>query len=428
MSSSTHCRSNRSRRMCCAVSDPAVDDKLKVVVNDYAGHPFQIQLARKLAEDGHVVEFLYCSTNLTPHGDLLSPAHRLTVTAVSTGSTFAKYAVGKRAWQELRYGFTSALAQRRAAADVILTSNVPVLALLVMRVLNRSTKQVLWLQDIQAGLAGLALTGPKRVLAGLFGRLERLTITSADAVIAIAPSLAAEVVALGVDESHIEVIENWAPLDEMPVRPQENEWARGHGLVDKTVFLYSGSLGIKHRPELLVALSREFSADPSKQIVVVSEGVGAEWLSAQAALHRLDNLLLLPYQPFDVLPEVLATADILIALLEQEVGSFSIPSKVLSYLCAGKPILASLPLTNSSAELIADRAAAGLVSSTESEFVAHARELAECPETRSRLGINGRLHAEMAFDIDLISKRFLSVLRDHNDLPIDGRHPGGTNA
>lgn len=401
-------------------------EKLKIVVNDYAGHPFQIQLARKLADEGHEVEFLYCGTNVTPHGDLSSVTHRLSVTAVSTGSTFEKYAIGKRAWQELRYGFTSARLQHKAAVDVILTSNVPVLALLVMRLLNRSTRQVLWLQDIQAGLAGLTLTGPKRILAQLFSKLEQLAITTADAVVAIAPSLAAEVVKLGVDDANIEVIENWAPLDEIPQCDRNNAWAKEHDLVDQTVFLYSGSLGIKHRPELLVALSQEFAEDRSVRIVVVSEGVGAEWLAEQASIDRLENLILLRYQPFEVLPEVLASADVLIALLEQEVGSFSIPSKILSYLCAGRPVLASLPPTNSSAELITDRAKAGRVSSSAEEFVAHARELVEDADTRQALGANGRLHAEMAFDIDLICKRFLTVLRGHNTLPADGWIAGGS--
>ncbi len=60
----------------------------------------------------------------------------------------------------------------------------------------------------------------------------------------------------GVDEARIAVIENWAPLDELPVLPRDNEWAREHGLADRFVFLYSGTLGFKHDPSLLLELAR----------------------------------------------------------------------------------------------------------------------------------------------------------------------------
>ena len=63
-------------------------------------------------------------------------------------------------------------------------------------------------------------------------------------------------------------------------------------------------------------------------------------------------LMLLPFQPYEVLPEVLASADVLIAILEPDAGVFSVPSKVLSYHCAGRPILAAIPAENLAARII----------------------------------------------------------------------------
>jgi glycosyltransferase involved in cell wall biosynthesis len=393
-----------------------MDANRRIVVNDYAGHPFQIELAAKLADLGHDVSLLYCSTNVTPHGDLERSNPGLTVVPISTGATFDKYALLKRTWQELRYGFTSARAQRRFGADVILTSNVPVLAVLVMRLLNRSTRQVLWLQDIQAGLAAMALTGPKRLLVGLFDYLERLSISSADHVVAIAPSLAEAVTERGIDVE-MEVIENWAPLGDLPVRPRTNEWAVEHDLDDKFVFLYSGTLGIKHRPELLSGLAEQYRDDPDVRVVVVSQGKGMNQLKEKQKSEGLDNLVLLPFQPFEALPDVMGSADVLIAVLEQEAGSFSIPSKILSYLCSGRPVLASLPAENSSSDLVANRAEAGLVSTDEAEFMAQADQLRSDPTLCKQLGENGRLYAETTFDIDRISKMFLAALTGEEQPP-----------
>ena len=71
------------------------------------------------------------------------------------------------------------------------------------------------------------------------------------------------------------------------------------------------------------------------------------------------NLVFLPLQPMDVFPDVLGAADVLVALLENDAGPFSVPSKVLSYLCAGRPILLSAPPSNLSVRLV-EKAAAGL--------------------------------------------------------------------
>ena len=57
--------------------------------------------------------------------------------------------------------------------------------------------------------------------------------------------------------------------------------------------------------------------------------------------------MLLPYQPFGRLSEVLASADVLVALLESDAGAYSVPSKVLTYLAAGRPILGAIPAEKS---------------------------------------------------------------------------------
>lgn len=383
---------------------------LQITVNDYAGHPFQIQLARALADLGHRVTFLYCSTNVTPHGNLVADRPGLEVIGISTGAGFDKYRVGRRALHELRYGLACARIQRRRPADVVVASNVPVLSLLAIQSLWRPARVVLWLQDIQSGLVDLVLGRAGRLVARLVERLERRALGAADAVIAIAPSMVTHLQGLGVETDRLVVIENWAPLDDLPQRPRTNAWSTRHGLDDKFVFLHAGSLGAKHRPDLLVELCETFATDHDVRVVAVSEGRGADQLARDLIERDLDNLVLLPFQAFDDLPDVLASADVLVALLDERAGSCSIPSKVLSYLCAGRPILASLPPGNSAAELLASTSRAGLVSQERDDFIRDARRFHRSEDLRLRLGDNGRAHAEKAFDIDEIAQRFVEIL------------------
>lgn len=62
------------------------------------------------------------------------------------------------------------------------------------------------------------------------------------------------------------------------------------------------------------------------RVVVVAEGAGADALRATRELPS--NLMILPLQPADELSAVLASADVLVAILERDAHAFSVPSKV----------------------------------------------------------------------------------------------------
>ena len=128
-------------------------------------------------------------------------------------------------------------------------------------------------------------------------------------------------------------------------------------IAGRFVFLYSGTLGFKHDPSLLLELAR-WARDADALVAVVSAGPGSDWLASEGAGEPA--LRLLPYQPYERLPEVLASADVLVALLEPDAGLFSVPSKVLTYLCAERPLLVSVSPDNLAARVV-EQSGGGLV-------------------------------------------------------------------
>ena len=286
------------------------------------------------------------------------------------------------------------------------------LAIVCLAAVVTGTRVVLWLQDFQAGLASIVLGSETHPLVRILGWLEQLLIRRSHHVITISEGFADEVRLMGLNADQVTTIENWAPVEQLPVRARNNYWARRHGLDDKLVFLYSGTIGVKHRPQSLLDLARELRlSDPRAQVVVVSEGLGAEWLAQKAATEfGLDNLLLLPFQPFEDLPEVMATADVLVVLLEPDAGRFSVPSKVLSYLCAQRPVIGLIPTENAASSLIAERAVAGLVTDSPEVLIKNAQILADDRGLREAYGDAGRRWAEENFSIRAIADRFETVL------------------
>ena len=246
-----------------------------------------------------------------------------------------------------------------------------------------------------------------------FRSIERRLLHQASAVVPISADFLPLLQEWKVDPAKTFVIENWAPLEEIPESPRHNAWSAAHGLDDATVFLYSGTLGLKHDPELLVELARRFRDRPEVRVVVASEGVGADHVRKAAVAEHLDNVVVLPFQSFDVFPEALATGDVLVVILEPEAGVFSVPSKVLSYHCAGRALLASVPAENLAARIVRDNKSGIVVTPGDRNAWTDAAADAarRCRRGAARYGANARCYAEETFDITAIADRFEPVLR-----------------
>lgn len=382
----------------------------RVLLSDYGGHPFTTELAGVLAGRGEPITYTFCAAALSPKG---LAGGDLDIVPVGEGMVFEKYRTLGRLWSEIRYGLalSRVVWSRRPATHVV--CNMPLVSAAIVWMLSMPLRVrfIVWFQDVQSGLAAKSL-GPgwkSRAFSGL----ETFVLRRAARVIAISPELAAEASRRGVDARRIGVMENWAPIEKLPMLASNTGWRQEIGLPNGLLFLYSGTLARKHDPSRLLDLA-ETIAPVGGHVVVVTEGEGAEFLGdALRGTTAPANLTLLPYQPFDRLPEVLASADVLVVLLEPAAGQFSVPSKTLSYLCAGRPVLASIPLNNAAAQLLTTRAMAGLVAEPADRegFCDLALQLASDSELREELGRNGREFAEEHFTENVVVDRFLQQIR-----------------
>lgn len=389
---------------------------MRIHVHDNSGHAFPIQLSRELADRGHTVLHTHMATFLSPKGPLVrqpeDPAS-LRIEGLDLGAPFPKYSYWRRWRQERRYGLALACLIERERPDVVLAANTPLDMLdIAQRCCRRlGVRFVFWVQDLYgyaiAQILAKRYAGLGRLIGAHYLRKERRLLRSSDHAVAITEDFRCFLREAGLQDSRISVIPNWAPLDEMPLRKKSNAWSRAQGLEERIVLLYSGTLGLKHDPALLLALADRFRDDPRVCVVVVSEGLGEEWLREAIKRVPRPNLRLLPFQAFEDLPDVLASADILIALLEQSAGVFSVPSKILSYLCAGRPILLAAPAENQAARLVLD-AVAGVVCppDRQEQFLEIAYELTTGSHMLRQLGHNGRSYAEQRFKIGRIATDF----------------------
>ncbi len=393
---------------------------MRIMLHDFSGHPFQIQLSRSLAKRGHSVSHRYCGSLVGPQGAItksVDDPETFDISPVSIDGTLDRQSLAKRRLQEIEYGRKLVHEFHSISPDVVISANTPLDAQkqLLRACKKRNTKFIFWLQDL-IGVGTHRVLRKKWIGLGAavgrhFVQFEADLLRQSDAVIGIAHSFENILRQYRVAEEGIHTIENWADLTEIEPRPQDNQWTVDQALADKICLVYSGTLGMKHNPELLLRLAVNFRTNSSVRVVVISEGSGRNWLEEKKHHLSLDNLILLDYQPFDQLSNVFGSATVLLAILEPDAGVFSVPSKVLSYHCAHRPLLLAVPTENLAADIVA-RERSGLVVDPDDidGFIKAADRLINDEELRSNLADNASRYAHDHFDIEPITDRFLKVI------------------
>lgn len=393
---------------------------MRILVHDYAGHPFQVQLSRALAARGHEVRHAYCGSMQTPRGSLLKrpeDSDTFSVQPIDLGEVIPKTGYLRRFQLEKRYGKLLVDACRAFRPDVVLSGNTPSIPQRWLSQYCRANaiRSIFWVQDIYGVAAYNLLRKRIPVVGALVGKyfmsLDRASARCSDDVVVITEDFRPFFERWGVSPPRIHVIHNWAVLDELPQRPRENEWSQAHGLSAGPRLLYSGTLAMKHNPQLLLDLASLLDKRGSGEMIVVSEGDSVEWLRRSAQEIGVKAIRFFPFQPFDQMANVLSSADALVAVLEPEAGVFSVPSKVLSYMCAGRALLAAMPLENLAARLISSIGAGAVVTPDDSAGLCNAASaLLQSPDKLREQGQAARQYAEKHFDISRITDQFEAIL------------------
>jgi len=404
---------------------------MRILVHDFGGYPFPAELSRELAERGHCVTHSWCASLVDTPGSARAfsfPHSRaaLVFSPIDLREPLDKYRYVKRLRQEREYGRLGAELIEHIRPDVVLAANVPLDAQsqFVQTSKRNAIPFVFWLQDLIGPATENLLRQRLPVIGRLIGRhytnLEARLLRSSSAVVPVSADFRGYLDRCGVDPRRVTIVENWAPLADLPLRPKDNPWAIQEGLAERFVFLYTGALGMKQDPELLLDLASCFRDRDDVRVVVHSGGPTLGHLAQRQQELRLPNLVLRDFVSWERLPDLLGAADVLVASIHRGAGKYSVPSKVMSYLCAGRPLMVSVPADNLAGKIVS-REGAGLViepGDRVSLLQAAERLYASC-EDRATMGLRARRYAESSFEIGPIAERFESILTSANGGGVD---------
>ena len=135
--------------------------------------------------------------------------------------------------------------------------------------------------------------------------------------------------------------------------------------------------------------------------MILGDGSRRDWLIQEQSVRGLSNLHLPGRFPPDMMPGLMKKASVLLATLtDYEIFAATVPSKIQSYMAAGRPILACL--NGEGARLVIEANAGIAAPAEDSKALADSvLKLYEMPAPElDRLGANGAMYFKEHFDHD----------------------------
>ena len=112
-------------------------------------------------------------------------------------------------------------------------------------------------------------------------------------------------------------------------------------------------------------------------------------------------------QPYERYPSILQASDVGLATLHTEVKTPVVPSKILSIMAAGRPVVAQLDLQGDAPQLITEAEAGFCLPPEQPQALADILvNLWEDPDLCQRLGENGRKYAEENLSHAAVAERY----------------------
>lgn len=286
---------------------------------------------------------------------------------------------------------------------LFIVSNPPFAALIPLVVRNRYS--ILIFDVFPDALVDSELFSENSMLVKWWKKANSKVYGAADRLFTISGSMK-RVLQNYTGSKDVELIPIWADSKFLKrIKPSDNTFIKKYNLQGKFVVLYSGNIGLSSQIEALVDIA-SLSARENIVFIFIGDGAKLKWLEQRASETSHKNIMILPWQPAKELSYSLSTANLAVVGIDKKASRLAMPSKLLSYLSVGAPILCLANEDTELAKFVTEHDVGKVFDASQSMQISRYIEwLMDNPRECERLS-NKSLFASMQFN-SLNAKKFL---------------------
>ncbi len=275
----------------------------------------------------------------------------------------------------------------------------------------RRAPLVLWVQDVWPDiLPATGAVSSTQVLESV-AWLTRWVYRHCDRVLAQSRSFVPRIEAQGVAPERLAYVPNWAEALYRPVELAADA-AERRELPEGFCVLFAGNIGVSQSFETILAAAERLRHEAGVHWVVLGDGRQKAWVQREIDRRGLQSTVhLLGRRPVESMPRYFSAADVLLVSLRGDpLYTWTVPSKLQSYMACAKPIVAAL---DGEGARIVEESGAGVVTGAESP-----ERLADAVLALSRagaeelaaLGRNGRRYYDGHFTRERVVTEIEKIL------------------
>ena len=369
---------------------------MKILLNDYSGHPFPFELSQYLSKKFNLIH-TYADYFQSPKAnfDVKKKNNKIKTIPIKINKKFRKDNFFSRRSMDIDYGKKIIDLIKKNSPDVVICAQIPLdpLYRIIDFCKKNKIKTIFWMQDIYSVAIGRILNKKIPLLGWIIGKyyfyLEKQCENNSDKIVVISPDFKKFIDKKNLNKTR--VIENWSPI----IKPSQKKikyFKKKYNPKNKFCFMYSGTLGYKHNSNLFIKLAEQF---PNSIILISSKGKFADKIK-KISKKKFKNIKVIDWIKYENLSSFLSISNALIATLEKDASTFSVPSKIYTYLTTGKPILGSMPPENLGSKIIY-KTKAGHVSKPDDieSFINNARKIKKSKKIRKYFSNNSKKYTNV---------------------------------
>jgi glycosyltransferase involved in cell wall biosynthesis len=307
--------------------------------------------------------------------------------------------------------FVHVLTRERYDAVMISTSP-PVVAGLAagLAARLRRTSFIYHCQDLHPEVALYSRRLQPGLVYRLLRRLDTGNCRRASKVVVLSEDMKTTLRERGIRvDGHVEIVNNFA-LGGGSGATVPAELAKRPGVFR---IMFAGNIGRFQRLEYLIEIARLLPDDGRVEFMFLGDGAAKRQLMTHADAMLGSTVKFVGHVAIDMVGAALDTADLCVVSLSPDIYRVAYPSKTMSYLCAGKPLLVVVE-ENSELSHFVRTEAVGLVVSGESAAAAVSSivELIDHPEQVRAMSRRARQLGQRLFTDSVVLLRWRQLFRE----------------
>ncbi len=271
------------------------------------------------------------------------------------------------------------------------------------------------LQDIfPDSLVHTGLTKKGSILWKIGRRMEDKIYAAADKIVVISEGFKENIMAKGVPEEKIVIIENWIDVNEVvPVAREDNILFEKFGLDPAKFYItYSGNVGHTQNMDMLLDVAKSIAeVNGDIEFVIIGEGAAKAHVCERIENEKILNVHTFPFEDYKNIAHVFSLGDMGLIISKAGVGANSVPSKTWSIMSAGRPVLASFDKEGDLDRVITENEAGVCIAPADVEgFKTAILSAYENRDMRQEWGKNGRAYVEAHLTREIGTGKWVELL------------------